>query len=1310
MRRLRSLLSVAVLALTASACAQDLGVIDRTQPGLLDKRVFQGEWYFMRTVVDVPYTTGFTFVGENEELERVRWEITEDRLVAYRAYDFVAGTDLDHAKRARPGDKVTGQPVAIYRIVGHFDVNRTYSEATGEQSNVLVENAQDRPWFERKYMRVDWSDNSAKNDLFTIDNVATQPVKWAITDPTHPDSLTLGWRDDKAQNGTGWAETRDPTAMRARNSAEYLDFVTKVLASPGVYVDEDWGWSAPVCWFYLNEDCKPAEITVRTSLRKVDPANDYEPMEYPDNYVARDKDGKIIKVQEFADGSCAYDDKQGKPLRIPLFDKFGFFRAERFGYDKRYGEVESARRLMISRWNLWQQSKDGNGKAIPMKDRKPKPVVYYTGAGLPPELDATLQSVGKEWDAAFRDVVAAVQGKDAGTVPKMFDLRHNTVKLDKNGQFVRDASGHVVDRGQRVGDLRYSLLNLVTEPTRAGLLGYGPSATDPMTGETIAAWAHTYMGPTNELATTGRDMVRLANGDISPEQLGLGEVSEAAVQATLGKLKVEGAGGEAKTGAKAEIEQGKANGKAELDALANKVLTPERKKHVQSLKKSWMKGREGWAKARLELLAKHPELAARLVNRDTVAAFGSAQDRAQLQALPPGAPLPPMSQAQRDRNSPAAWAPLAARQKWLKRKQFLLKHNMTHAAFADDALLGLVEELKNDKDKPDVLWQKIREATLRSTALHEVGHTLGLRHNFEGSTDALNYHDQYWTLRGADGKPFDSATGEPQKPTEAQKKAGMDDWKYSSIMDYAQRFHHDLKGLGKYDRAALMFGYGGLVETFAKKPADPAIDKLPLSRLLKGVRHYTEIPKVIGSLAGIKDRKWVPYEQVIAERKVECQGEKKDRTRTLWEVPYRFCSDEYVEGTPTCDMYDHGADPFEIVRSNFSRYKDHYFLYAFRRDRVNFSVDEYAGKMQSWFMPVAIQYQNFVFDSWPGEGTPAGDWETLRYLQDNKPTYVPDVDWEKADTGGKPTFGALTYGIERLAQIVATPEPGSYCLDETTGLLELIDNDDTRKACDKPKGCNKWYTDTTQTCADAVIELGRARYDDTEFATETGYYFYDRLRHVGSFYDKVMALAVLTDPTTYFVGVDSSQAVNNYILPMNLYFAPELYKLFGALASGRQDRMGWVRNANGKVRERRWFGEEAKEHDKLPAMAMPDMFMLRDYAMYFGMAWFPSLLDQTFNDSMKVWLEGSGEAFKPADLAEVATFTNPLNSKVYHGVKMGDATVASPGWQMVKDAQGWAEKWLAKPGDGNLKYYFEDAAQWLELARGYYSVYGYAWF
>ena len=83
-------LALVCLAALAVGCSQDVGLIDRTQPGLLKKSIFVGdsarpdtqEWFVRRTVVDVPYDVGYTFIGETEEAYRIRWDIQRDQLVA----------------------------------------------------------------------------------------------------------------------------------------------------------------------------------------------------------------------------------------------------------------------------------------------------------------------------------------------------------------------------------------------------------------------------------------------------------------------------------------------------------------------------------------------------------------------------------------------------------------------------------------------------------------------------------------------------------------------------------------------------------------------------------------------------------------------------------------------------------------------------------------------------------------------------------------------------------------------------------------------------------------------------------------------------------------------------------------------------------------------------------------------------------------------------------------------------------------------------------------------------------------------------
>jgi len=68
---------------------------------------------------------------------------------------------------------------------------------------------------------------------------------------------------------------------------------------------------------------------------------------------------------------------------------------------------------------------------------------------------------------------------------------------------------------------------------------------------------------------------------------------------------------------------------------------------------------------------------------------------------------------------------------------------------------------------------------------------------------------------------------------------------YSSIMDYDARFYADsYQGIGPYDRAAIKFGYGQLVEVFDKN-----IAPYDMSNLLF-FNDYTAIPRLLsGELA-----------------------------------------------------------------------------------------------------------------------------------------------------------------------------------------------------------------------------------------------------------------------------------------------------------------------------------------------------------------------------------------------------------------------------------------------------------------------------
>ena len=164
------ILAVALLAIGVSACAQNVGDIDRTQPNKVKKSIFQddSEWFFEQTVIDtsVEGQSGRNLYGEqvarpifsgmkNRRMKRIKWDIKEDVLYAKATVEPVRGL----TEQTDGEDHNQLGIVAAFPIDEHFDVQRQYNPQTGEPTNVIVEDRSDRNWDEREYMRVDWSTN-----------------------------------------------------------------------------------------------------------------------------------------------------------------------------------------------------------------------------------------------------------------------------------------------------------------------------------------------------------------------------------------------------------------------------------------------------------------------------------------------------------------------------------------------------------------------------------------------------------------------------------------------------------------------------------------------------------------------------------------------------------------------------------------------------------------------------------------------------------------------------------------------------------------------------------------------------------------------------------------------------------------------------------------------------------------------------------------------------------------------------------------------------------------------------------------------
>ena len=118
--------------------------------------------------------------------------------------------------------------------------------------------------------------------------------------------------------------------------------------------------------------------------------------------------------------------------------------------------------------------------------------------------------------------------------------------------------------------------------------------------------------------------------------------------------------------------------------------------------------------------------------------------------------------------------------------------------YLDDQKTRLKKWKELNSEQRSKISDAISAHMYRSTLVHELGHNLGLRHNFAGSTDKQNFYS-----------------------VDEAKSLGLQHVPaYSSIMDYAASEFDELPIFGPYDRAALRFAYARQVEVPYGQPDD----------------------------------------------------------------------------------------------------------------------------------------------------------------------------------------------------------------------------------------------------------------------------------------------------------------------------------------------------------------------------------------------------------------------------------------------------------------------------------------------------------
>lgn len=457
---------------------------------------------------------------------------------------------------------------------------------------------------------------------------------------------------------------------------------------------------------------------------------------------------------------------------------------------------------------------------------------------------------------AIADKLGGERGYDPAVValaklPEMVTLCHSPV-ADTDSE-VCGPRGRTV----RMGDLRYHQINVIHAPQTPSPWGIMTDSNDPLTGEKIAAsvnvWAFV-----NDLWSQGIvDQMRYLSGELKTEDVTEGTyVKDWALAATA-------AGG---TGLLPPMTQ---------KALTHQIfsaagVTPDKMASVPSM--DTLKAQPGMAekleRMRQTMMTIRADAMAPSAKRPIYEARrqGAVGTPMEAQLVTPamqqlaGTDKLPGGDAAFDISSPLRGNNLRIQSELRRAKELALAERggcIMEASFPSPVGLTALDSVVSAKfkdvinprtgkpygvfndpeantkqdqmDRADAIRKYLAQRAQYAVIAHEMGHSIGLRHNFVSSSDAWGYRPQYWQLRTNNGKVTTACT-DLKTPAEAENCVGpryfdqvtdnereqlISMFMHQSIMDYAGEATQDLVGLGAYDFAAARMFYGQVVAVHA---------------------------------------------------------------------------------------------------------------------------------------------------------------------------------------------------------------------------------------------------------------------------------------------------------------------------------------------------------------------------------------------------------------------------------------------------------------------------------------------------------------
>ncbi|MCK6510813.1 zinc-dependent metalloprotease [Myxococcota bacterium] len=933
-----------------------------------------------------------------------------------------------------------------------------------------------------------------------------------------------------------------------------------------------------------------------------------------------------------------------KPMTDGQFEKFGFFRTTILQYNPDRGLADWSYQYLTNRHNVATQAELDSYKANnTLEDqRKPSQIVYYMSPDFPKNMEGFAYQIMDEWNVAFKRA---------------------TNRSDPNDRVVvLRANDHGLPKGQRreIGDVRYKFFYWVSEPISFGLLGYGPSFADPDTGEIISSAAYVYGGAVKQVANRFLLLYDMVRGAYSDDDLRNGKDYLDIVN----NLNPDGTKRQPLIVKDNQPIMAPAFQGFDLDQAHQFVASPVFKERIHKLRNL----DRAQIQERLMRLDKEPSLRWAMIPEELLRSSFPNANALDLQKMP----NEHVEQMLASYMNPSNFGRLSMLNKLFEEERILNKHNIYLASYVDPAMTKFVKAVEKEKISREELIVKLERYIFYGTQAHEIGHTLGLRHNFEASADEPNYFKDYNELKAKQGENVPGEDGDNRHR-----------WfyMYSSIMDYHGERYGDVVGIGKYDHAAIMYGYGSRLEI--------SDENLNLSRSNLAT-YFADIEKQIQSAkTGIYKDMFSDIRITRNEIKADADATfdasfwKGQKTVTGQDVPAMKIMDASQVLFEAKGIPAKGGEPVSILRLTVDDVSDRdelmkvhgllgvrppgslptsdgipYILLdtlPLRRHYYRFCSDElvgqspYCNRFDSGSNPMEIvdnmirRYDgNYPLSNW-NRGRRfwrLGGWylgariDQFRVVSDFFQNWIFRTINENAFQGSPEYFNqlaAIQRGLSFINRVISTPEPGRHVLNaETNGYIPSADPNKTNPL-DVPVGVGRYFYSKLQ-----QDEMG------------LGMYRFDR---IGTMYDKYIALLTLAIRDW---GLNVNRLDFFFVNFSDFFSKDDVHNIYAGAISGQFEKKYSMT-----------YGDKTIAPNWHP--------LLQYFGMFIAMAELNSgLFGNTYTHYMTVGVTGNGSAWTPPQGADTVQFTNAAGTRTYFAVQTNDQK--SIAYKLVSRGRELAEK------------------------------------